>query len=110
MQEARPRFLLLSSHAVVTSDLQRRSRFFDGCLSLVALGVVGASLSSAGCGGAAPEAAAPAPVAAAAPSPSGSAKAGAKGPKTMDPPGLLGMISGSYLLPELMPERGVFLR
>lgn len=110
MQEARPRFLLLSSHAVVTSDLQRRSRFFDGCLSLVALGVVGASLSSAGCGGAAPEAAAPAPVASVAPSPSGSAKARAKGPKTMDPPGLLGMISGSYLLPELMPERGVFVR
>ncbi len=28
----------------------------------------------------------------------------------MDPPGLLGMVASSFLLPELMPEKGVFLR
>ena len=28
----------------------------------------------------------------------------------MDPPGLAGMVAGSFLVPELMPEKGVFLR
>jgi len=95
---------------IVPSDPKRRSRSFHGSLSLVALGVLGASLSATACGGAPPEAAAPKPIASATPAASGSGKANAKAPKTMDPPGLLGSISGSYLLPELAPERGVFLR
>lgn len=94
--------------SLLPSDPPRRSRSFNGCLSLAAAWVLGAT---AGCGGA-PPAAAPPPAAttSASASPSASGKANAKAPKTMDPPGLVGMISGSYLLPELTPERGVFLK
>lgn len=45
-----------------------------------------------------------------APAPSASGTAAAKGPKSMDPPGVVGMVAGSFLVPELMPEKGVFRR
>lgn len=80
----------------------RRKLSFAALLVAPALG--------AACGGAPPPATAPTPASTASAAPSGSGKADAKAPKTMDPPGLLGMIASSYLLPELMPEKGVFLR
>jgi hypothetical protein len=71
--------------------------------------LVSALALAAGCGSP-PPAAAPAAAGSASPAPSGSGKADAKAPKSMDPPGLVGAISGSYLIPELTPEKGVFLR
>lgn len=76
---------------------------------LVSVGALAAACASgAGCGGAPPPAAAPAAKGTAAPS--ASASAAAKAPKSMDPPGVVGMVSGAFLVPELMPERGVFMR
>lgn len=66
----------------------------------------GAAALTAGCGSP-PPASAPTAVM---PAGSAGAKVDPKAPKTMDPPGLVGFIAGSYLLPELTPNRGVFVR
>ncbi len=66
--------------------------------------------AASGCGGAPPPATAPAAKGAASATPSASGTAAAKAPKSMDPPGVVGMVAGSFLVPELMPEKGVFLR
>ncbi|MBK8253240.1 MAG: hypothetical protein IPK82_11315 [Polyangiaceae bacterium] len=71
--------------------------------ALLALGV-------ASCGGAPAPAAAPAASASTKPAASASGKADAKKAKSMDPPGVASMVAGSWLVPELMPEKGVFLR
>ena len=71
---------------------------------------VALSALALGCGGAPPAAETPAPATSVSAAASGTSKAGTKAPKTMDPPGLRAMVSGSYLLPELNLERGVFAR